>query len=194
MKFHSRYLVAIAILVALAQIGVLTFMIAGRAAILRDGREVMLEVLPVDPRDLLRGDYVRLAYNISSVPIEIFEPVSPGSGDLETDTVFVRVKAGADGIWRPVRARFGEPPQSARGADEVDIRGATFVRNISNAKFVTVDYGIERFYLPEGEGKAIEGNLRERNFRMAVAVGEDGTAQIKSFFDGETRIFSEPLY
>ena len=73
MKLHARYLVAIAIVAAVVLIGVLGSMIMGRAAILRDGREIVLEVLPVDPRDLLRGDYVRLDYNISSLPIELFE-------------------------------------------------------------------------------------------------------------------------
>ena len=53
------------LLLALAQIAFLSWMIAGRAAILRDGREVLLKVEPVDPRDLLRGDYVVLTYEIT---------------------------------------------------------------------------------------------------------------------------------
>lgn len=194
MKLHSRYLVAIAVVVALVQIGVLASMIMGRAAILRDGREVVLEVLPVDPRDLLRGEYVRLDYNISSVPIELFEGLAPDKADLDTDIVYVRVAPDEAGIWEPVAARFGAAPQAPAGTDEVDIRGETFVRNVSRAQFVAVDYGIERFYLPEGEGQAVEENLRQRNFRMAVAVDDHGTAQIKAFYDGETLIYREPLY
>ena len=54
----NKLLVA-AVLLAFAQIGFLSWIIAGRAAILRDGQEVLLKVEPVDPRDLLRGDYVR---------------------------------------------------------------------------------------------------------------------------------------
>jgi uncharacterized membrane-anchored protein len=37
-------------------------MIESRAAILRDGTEIVLQVEPIDPRDLMRGDYVRLQY------------------------------------------------------------------------------------------------------------------------------------
>ena len=44
-----------ALVVALAQIGFLGWIIAGRAAVLRDGREITLKVEPVDPRDLLRA-------------------------------------------------------------------------------------------------------------------------------------------
>jgi uncharacterized membrane-anchored protein len=194
MKAHSRYLVAIAIAVALVQIGVLASMIMSRAAILRDGREVVLEVQPVDPRDLLRGDYVRLGYNISSLPIELFERAASDPVELDSDTVYVRVRPEEGGIWQPVAARFGEPPRSPVGEKEVDIRGTTLVRNISGSTQISVDYGIERFYLPEGEGRPIEEGLGERSFRMAVAVSGDGTAQIKAFYDGDELIYREPLY
>ncbi|MBO6719868.1 MAG: GDYXXLXY domain-containing protein [Rhizobiaceae bacterium] len=187
---HARYLLPIAVVVALAQIGVLASMIMDRAAILRDGREVVLEVLPVDPRDLLRGDYVRLTYNISSIPAEMFA----GADSAESGIVYVRLKPGEGGIWQPIAARFGQPLAAAPAPDEVDIRGTTYTRDLENVRIVGVDYGIERFYVPEGEGRPIEENLRERTFRMAVAVGQDGTAQIKAFFDGETLIYREPLY
>ena len=54
----GKKLVVAAVLLALAQIAFLSWIIAGRAAILRDGQEVLLKIEPVDPRDLLRGDYV----------------------------------------------------------------------------------------------------------------------------------------
>ena len=38
------------------------------------GRLVLLETRPVDPRDLLRGDYVILNYKISDVPLALFSP------------------------------------------------------------------------------------------------------------------------
>ena len=57
-----------------------------------------------------------------------------------------------------------------------------------------VDYGIERFYLPEGEGLEIERDMNTRNFFMKVAVGRSGTAQIKAFFDGDRQLYAEPLY
>jgi uncharacterized membrane-anchored protein len=34
---------------------------------LRTGEEVLLKTLPVDPRDLFRGDYVILRYDVSRV-------------------------------------------------------------------------------------------------------------------------------
>ena len=194
MNAHSRHLVLIAAIVALVQIGVLASMIVSRAAILRDGQEVMLEVQPVDPRDLLRGDYVRLGYNISSVPAELFEDAGNEPGKAASYTVFVRLQPGAGGIWQPVAARFGAPPAAPIGVDMVDVRGTSLIGDPAGAKSIAVDYGIERFYLPEGEGRAVEENLRERNFRMVVAVSREGAAQIKAFYDGDTLIYREPLY
>lgn len=189
-----RWMVAAAALVAVLQIGFLVSMIAGRAAVLRDGREVVLAVEPVDPRDLLRGDYVTLSYNISRLPAGLFaEPPAPAGGEGEL-AVFVRLKPGEDGIFQPVAARYGQRPQAEAAADEVDIRGSTRARWSANTPFVSVRYGIERFYVPEGEGRAIERDLGERAFRMKVAVAADGAAQIKSFHDGETMLYAEPLY
>jgi uncharacterized membrane-anchored protein len=68
------------------------------------------------------------------------------------------------------------------------------LRRAARAEWVSVKYGIERFYVPEGEGREIERDLRQRSFRMKVAVAKDGTAQIRSFHDGETMLYAEPLY
>jgi uncharacterized membrane-anchored protein len=189
---HSRFLIPVAVAVAVVQIGILGSMILGRTAILNDGREAMLEVRPVDPRDLLRGDYVSLAYNISQVPAELFEAAE--DADPAESTVYVRLRPGEDGIAQPVAARYGAPPQAPREAQDVDVRGFTYTAPDALGDSVLVDYGIERFYLPEGEGRPIEENLRERTFRMKVAVAEDGAAQIKAFYDGETLIYAEPIY
>jgi uncharacterized membrane-anchored protein len=169
-------------------------MIAGRAMVLRDGREVVLSVEPVDPRDLLRGDYVTLAYNISRLPAGLFTEIPAGGEGERERTVHVRLKPDSDGVFQPVSARFDERPEAAPAADEVDIRGTARLRRAARAEWVSVKYGIERFYVPEGEGREIERDLRQRSFRMKVAVAKDGTAQIRSFHDGETMLYAEPLY
>ena len=60
-----------AILVCLFQTGAIAALIVNRAMLLTQGREIVLSVMPVDPRDLLRGDYVRLGYTISQVPASL---------------------------------------------------------------------------------------------------------------------------
>lgn len=188
---NRRWLIGAATAVAVLQIGFLVSMIAGRAAVLRNGEVVTLEVHPVDPRDLLRGDYVILSYNISSVAAELFEENPDGDG---RSTVYVRLRAGEEGIWKAVAARYGDVPQAPAEAGDIDIRGEASASWSGHVTDIWVTYGIERFYVPEGEGRAIETDLRERPFRMRVAVASDGAAQIKSFHDGDRMLYAEPLY
>ena len=67
MTASRKLLLALAI-VALAQTGVLASMVVDRTLLLKTGREIILPIVPVDPRDLFRGEYVRLGYDINTVP------------------------------------------------------------------------------------------------------------------------------
>jgi uncharacterized membrane-anchored protein len=187
-----RWLISAAVVVAAVQIGFLVSMITSRAAILREGQVVTLEVQPVDPRDLLRGDYVVLGYNISALPEQLFielpETVEAGR------TVYVRLEQGQEGIWQPVAASLDQTPAEAPAPNQIDIKGHVSGAWGADAEMLRLDYGIERFYVPEGEGRAIEQDMRERKFRMKVAVAEDGTAQIRSFHDGDRMLYAEPIY
>lgn len=190
----KKLLVAAAIL-AVAQIGFLSWMIAGRAAILRDGQEVLLKVEPIDPRDLLRGDYVRLNYEIRELPVKLVENAPAGEFLSEDGPIFVRLGKDADGFWRPRSAVLGEPSTKAAAAGEVDIRGTiSGGRTLGPEASFSVGYGIDRYYVPEGEGRAIEADMRERPFGILAAVASNGTAQIKALMDGDTRLYEEPLY
>lgn len=169
-------------------------MIVSRAAILQTGIEIVLRVQPIDPRDLLRGDYVILDYNISSIPTELFEDRLADPGFSRGDVVFVRLRSGDDGIWQPVAARIGEKPSAPAGEGEVDLRGVAASAWYPDMGTLRVTYGLERFYVPEGEGREIERDMAVRPFRMAVAVSSGGVGQIKAFYDGETMLYAEPLY
>ena len=84
----ARRSILLAVLVAALQVGFLGWMIAGRAAILRDGAEALLKVEPIDPRDLLRGDYVRLGYEISRITARLVTNLPAGEEALAEGPVF----------------------------------------------------------------------------------------------------------
>lgn len=191
----GKRLIAAALILALAQIGFLGWIIAGRAAILRDGKEVLLKVEPVDPRDLLRGDYVNLGYDISSIAPDLIANRPTGQPTSSDGRLTVRLKKGDDGYWRPVTAWLGKAPSPAASDDEADIAGHIAAGwDLGGNAPISADYGIERFYLPEGEGIAIQNDMRVRPFGMRVALAGDGTAQIKALVDGDRTLFEEPLY
>ena len=192
----TRYrLILAALLLSVVQIGFLGWIIASRAAILRDGREVTVKVEPVDPRDLLRGDYVRLGYEMSNIPVKLIGNVPTGATETAGGAIYVRLKKDADGYWRAASASLDTPSDTPLGPDEADIRGEVSVGwSLAVETSLGVDYGIERFYLPEGEGLAIEQDMRVRPFGVRLALGSDGTPQIKALLDGDKTLFEEPLY
>lgn len=190
----GRKLLAAAIVVAIAQIGFLAAAIYKRASLLQSGQEITLRTEPVDPRDLLRGDYVALSYDVSRVPLDQIQTSRPRDNDV-VGTVYVRLKRG-DGKApaRIVAASLGVPLEQAPGENEIDLKGTSLNRWQDGIEDINVQYGLERFYVPEGEGRAIEQRLGERTFTMRVAVGKTGEAQIKALYDGATALYKEPLY
>ncbi|TIW17513.1 MAG: hypothetical protein E5V81_20095 [Mesorhizobium sp.] len=191
----GKKLIISALVLALVQIGFLSWIIAGREAILRNGKEVLLKVQPVDPRDLLRGDYISLNNNISRIPVKLIANIPEGKLSSEDTSIVVRLKKGADGYWQPTAAWFGRAPSPA-GEGEADIAGHVVegwgLRDTDAT--IAPDYGIDRFYLPEGEGVAIQDDMRVRPFGIKLALASDGTAQIKALMDGDKALFQEPLY
>jgi len=191
-----RNSVLMALLVAAIQIGFLGWSIMGRAAILREGQEVLLKVEPVDPRDLLRGDYVRLGYEAGTVARGLFTNPPADTFEAMNRTVFVRLAKSADGYWWPVSASVDEPAD-APAEGQVDLRGTLTGYETVGAgetKSLQVNFGIERYYVPEGEGRAIETNMATRPFGILAAVDAAGTPQIKALFDGSVKLYEEPLY
>ncbi len=190
--FLRAHKMSAAILAALIQCGVLVYMIQSRASILRSGTEVVLKTEPVDPRDLLRGDYVTLGYSISS-----FTAAELGAGissELDKSAqVYVALKKGADGIWG--KSRISAAPFTDLRADEVLIKGRTQLRfSRGSTDGLRVNYGIERFYVPEGEGGAIEVERNERRIDAVIMVNASGKAQMKRLLDAGVSLYEEPLY
>ena len=191
----GKKLVISALVLALVQIGFLSWIIAGRAAILRNGKEVLLKVEPIDPRDLLRGDYIILGYEISRIPVKLIGNIPADKLSSDDTSLVVRLRKGAEGYWQPTAAWFGAAPAPV-AADEADIVGHVGpgwdLRE--EGASIAPDYGIERFYLPEGEGMAIQDDMRVRPFAVRVAIAANGAPQIKALMDGDKTLFEEPLY
>lgn len=190
----GRKLLFAAIAVAIVQIGFLGSAVFSRAALLRNGQEVVLRTQPIDPHDLLRGDYVALTYDVSQVPVGLVRTARPYDSDM-IGTIYVRLRRGEGQAPATVAAAgLGTPLDQPLGEGEVDIKGTSFDRWEDGLDFVNVQYGLERFYVPEGEGLEIERSLGERQFTMRVAVAKTGEAQIKALYDGATPLYAEPLY
>lgn len=179
-----------ALLVAGVLTAALGYMIESRASILRNGREVLLKTVPVDPRDLLRGDYVILSYDISRLQPELFKGDLPAQADEAL--LYVRLERQTDGFWSATEASFQPLPE--RG-DSVVLRSQPFSYYPSSPpSAVSVDYGIERFYVPEGEGRVLEEARNAQALSVSVRVDQKGQAQIREIAIDGAPVYQEPLY
>ena len=179
---------------AAIQIALLGAMIADRAQILRGGTEVKLQTRPVDPRDLLRGDYVVLGYDISQVPSgALFKQPS----DSRSPVVYVKLAPKADGLYEAVSVHTTAVPVTS---PEVLIRGRVNLGascepdGRSFCEKLQVRYNLEKFFVPEGQGKKLEEARNQRKLTVVAAVLPSGRAAIKRLLlDGEP-VYEEPWY
>ena len=65
------------VLLILLQALILAGMIGYRYYWVETGEKIFLRVSPVDPRDLFRGDYVSLSYDISNLDLDQLSGHSP---------------------------------------------------------------------------------------------------------------------
>ncbi|WFU10429.1 GDYXXLXY domain-containing protein [Rhizobium sp. CB3090] len=189
----SRRMWIAAIIVATLQTAILGYMVGERAWGLRSGVEVLLKTAPIDPRDLLRGDYVTLNYDISRVPVSTLIGGAP-TESRKNQVLSVRLKKRDDGYWGIVESSFGplEPKP-----DTVVLKTLPFdyfSYGDSPEATIQVTYGIERYYMPEGEGRAIEDARNHDRVAIAARVSADGVAHIRSLLLDGKSVYDEPLY
>jgi uncharacterized membrane-anchored protein len=153
-RFERRAILAAALL----QLLILVAMILGKTVPYLDARRVLLKVIPVDPRDLFRGDYVTLAYDISRVP---------GARRQPGETVYVTLVPEGDGRHYRAGGFTDSPPSSG-----VFIRGTV-------GEFGRASYGIESYYLQEGTGHDYENAVRSGRLWADVALDGNGNARLK---------------
>jgi uncharacterized membrane-anchored protein len=182
--------------------GLILLMVTERASVLRGGTEVRLATQPVDPRDLFRGDYVILRYDISEVNLT---RAGATQDPNRNEAVFVGLRAGADGRAEAVKvARAGEP----REPGLIWIEGKTrFVTNCTvranapdaqrrcaaNDRMLHVVYGLESYFVPQGEGRAIETTPASR-VEVVAAVAANGRSAIKRLLIDGKPVYDEPPY
>jgi uncharacterized membrane-anchored protein len=138
------------VLVVAAQALVPLLLIGWNEVQLARGQDVVLRTAPVDPVDLVRGRYVALRYDISSLQAP------------EDATVYVPLHREGD-HWTGSLATTDKPD------DGVFIRGRSTPGGIV--------YGIETYYADEDEARRLEGQAG--NLLVRVSLDDDGKARIE---------------
>lgn len=177
---------------------VLLTLVEQRARILRGGTEIRLRSVPVDPRDLFRGDYVILAYPISTV--ETGATSQPGF--QRGEQVYVSLGRDEQGFARATGVSRDWPKAgdgvvviagrvTATSACATNADGAFDCSGQRNR--LRIAYGLESYFVPQGEGKAIETTDKAR-IEVVAAVSSSGEAAIKRLLIDGKPVYAEPPY
>ena len=145
-------------------------MIAMRLAPLLTGDIVLLRVVPLDPRDIFRGDYVVLSYECSLIPAQGIAGLrgyqNYDFSEVQGQTVYVTLAPESDGKhWRPEKYSTERPKQG------IYLRGQIQGRQIQ--------YGIESFFVQEGKGCDYENAVRNRKLWAEISVTAGGEAVLR---------------
>lgn len=176
---------AIVFIVAIQSI-LLMGMIAKKHHTLSTGTSILLKTQPVDPRSLFRGDYVRIRYAIDQLSHEL-----PGAkADFRKgDTIYVALVQGGR-YWRPVSVH-PEKPDLPHG--QLAMRGEV-KSNKTYRSDIWVGYGINSYFVPEGEGRKLERPQEGDIVDIEVAVDDDGNAAIRTLLLNGKPVFAEKLF
>lgn len=181
--------VRIIILAALQTIA-LGWMIIDRQIMLDSSHVVTLKVVPIDPRDLFRGDYVVLNYDISRLDLAKLagtDTVAPG------DTVYVRLQRTSDTSTPTTLSRT-----HAQATDQEISLSAKVVSvdapSEGREQFITLSYGIESYFVPQGTGLAIEEAARKGTITIDAAVDSRGRAAIKAIRQNGQPVHVEGIF
>lgn len=126
------------------------------------GTSILVKVIPVDPRDLLRGQYLNLAYEFSrpwdSTVVRLQIP----------DDAPVWVVLRRDGPFHVPRRMSLERP-AVLDPDEIALEGRARGRRYT--------FGVEQYFVPEGTATPTVSDLTVR-----LRVGPTGMARIEHVY------------
>ncbi len=182
----------------LLQIGLIAAVPAQSVYTFVTGKTVVLQTIPVDPYDLLRGYYQVLSYDISQN--NNLEKL-PGWKDLPSDKIACPIgivcpdqkthyvkrgtsfyvilespkeatNSGSPKAWKPVRVSLQNPPNLP--ANQIAIQG-----KYNGSR---MEYGLETYYMPENEREKVNNDIgvaqraKRQSFVVEVKVDKTGHA------------------
>ncbi len=177
MKKKRIFLIGIIILWIIIAVGV----ILSKQWTLSTGTRVLLETVPVDPRDLLRGDYVVLNYKIGTLDLTKInykkQYYKPG------EIIYVKLEP-REKYWEAGEIR--EKKYIEQDGVYIKAKVKSFYEHN-----LRLDYGINSYFVPEGRGKDIETSMRSgSNNQVSVEVYIDrfGNAVLSKIYINDNEV------
>lgn len=157
------------VIIVFLQVIFLFSMIGFKNFTMYTGTPVLLKTSPVDPWDMFRGEYVSLNYEISRLESsKIKDYIAKKESAGSKPAYVVLEKKGK--YWNAVSICQSKPELSN---GQVYIKGTVMYYD---GKAYNLTYGIESYYVPEGEGMKLD---RQASLDMLVRVDRFGNAVIE---------------
>ncbi|WP_027874292.1 GDYXXLXY domain-containing protein [Spongiibacter marinus] len=161
----------------LAQFALLVWQTYGWENLLHNGQSVFLRSMPVDPRDPMRGDYLRLNYAANNIPSHLYRGLAPLSSLERGDSVYTAFES-VGGV-AAVTSVSSEPPSSG-----LFIKGR--LTWSPQGERLGIAYGLGQLY--RQQGRALEMELMQggeegvpRSLDIELAVDDRGRALIRGY-------------
>lgn len=153
MKFR-RLIFGISVIVVFVSVGL---SVANRELLLKNGKTVLFELAPVDPRSIMQGDYMTLNYRITRV----------GNRDKIPPRGYIVFKTDSLNVASSIRFQKNKEPVNE---DEMIIRYFCHNRDVS--------IGSESFFFQEGDA-----DMYSRARYGGIKVAKSGESIIVGLFD-----------
>jgi uncharacterized membrane-anchored protein len=168
--------------VALAQFGLLGWMIVRHETVLRDGHVYKFKTAPVDPYDAFRGRYVALRFEEAQTRAPVAEGIELKGGQ----TVYTLLGNDPDGFAQIKSLSVAPPP----AGDYFRTKVAPWSGSGGQGGFLSLVLPFDSYYMNETLAPAAETAYREHNRRggdhdafVTVRV-LDGRATIEQLYIG----------
>jgi len=181
-----KWLIVAAVLV---QVGVLGWMAAEREWVLRSGKPMFLRTAPIDPQDPMRGDYVRLTYEIATVPKSLCRDGVTEWFSRHEDIYNSRVRDRR--VYASVRLKAEDLVEIVALSDRPPTEGL-YLRGRAQAIHLStleIRFGVEALFMQQGKARQFEQTVQTEkagvplNVEVAVGTIRAGTVvgQVLSF-------------
>lgn len=137
------------------------------------GKEIRLQTVPIDPRDLIYGDYVVLNYDINQLNNSLWK----GSGNVNEHkkSLYVVLKPDKLSTNETYKAVGIYDYKPSIQDDEVILKGRS---DYNDNNTIHVEYGLETYYISENTGKELEEKAGKGKLVTKVKVAPWGRANL----------------
>jgi uncharacterized membrane-anchored protein len=158
----KKYKWLIILLNLILLLGYFDYSVAKKEEILNNGKLVLLELAPVDPRSLMQGDYMQLRYKISS---DITEVNFPSRG-------YCVVTINDEGVANKVRLQ----------KDKTPLHRNEFLISYHAPNKWSINIGAESFFFQEGDA----GKFEQAKYG-ALRIDSNGNSLLVGLYDEQLR-------